>query len=350
MSDISIREEGRAGRITLTRPKALNALSLPMARAIGEALDTWREKDSVALVLMDAEGDRAFCAGGDIAQVFHAGRAGDFDTGRRFFAEEYRMNAKIARYPKPIVALAQGFVLGGGVGLSGHARHRVLGATTRVAMPECPIGLIPDVGGSLLLGGAPGRLGEFLGLSAHRMEPGDAIRAGFFDHFVPEADWPRLAAELIGSGDPAAIEAFDAPAPEARLAEHAETIEDAFSAPDLRTLAGRLEASDWGHDVLRKLRGNSPLSMACTLALVRAARAEPGIEAALTREYRFTYRAASQGELIEGIRAAIIDKDRGPVWRDSIGSLRPEEAAAMLAPLGPDELSFTDPRPATQHA
>ncbi|PZQ49249.1 MAG: enoyl-CoA hydratase [Rhodovulum sulfidophilum] len=348
MGDIWIREEGRAGRITLTRPKALNALDLPMARAIAAALDGWRTRDSVALVLMDAEGDRAFCAGGDIAQVYHAGRVGDFAAGRRFFAEEYAMNAAIARYPKPVVALAQGFVLGGGVGLSGHARHRVLGESTRVAMPECPIGLIPDVGGSLLLGRAPGRLGEFLGLSAHRMEPGDALEAGFFDHFVPETDWPRLTAELVGSGDPAAIAAFARPGPEPALAPYHERIDEAFTAPDLRTLAARLEASDWGHDVLRRLRGYSPLSMACTLALVRAARAEPGIEAALAREYRFTYRAASQGELLEGIRAAIIDKDRAPAWRDSIGSLRAAEAEAMLAPLGAEELSLGERRAAAE--
>ena len=343
MSDISIREEGRAGRITLTRPRALNALTPEMVDAISAALDAWRGKDSVALVLIDAVGDRAFCVGGDVARVYHAGRAGDFETGRRFFAAEYRMNARIAAFPKPVVALAQGFVLGGGVGLSGHARHRVLGETSRVAMPECPLGLVPDVGGSQLLARAPGRLGEFLGLSAHRMAPGDAIRAGFFDHFAPEADWPRLAAELVGSGDPGAIGAFASPAPASRLAEHAETIDNAFSAPDLRTLAARLEASDWGHEVLRGLRRHSPISMACALALVRAARAEPGVEAALRREYRFTYRAASQGELIEGIRAAIIDKDRAPVWRDSIGSLRPGEAAAMLAPLGAEELSFVAP-------
>lgn len=343
MSDISTRKEGRAGRITLTRPSALNALTMEMAAQVTAALESWRQDDDVSLVLLDAEGDRAFCAGGDIARIYHASLAGDFETGRRFFITEYRMNAAIARYPKPVVVLAQGFVLGGGVGLSGHARHRVLGETTRVAMPECPIGLIPDVGGSLLLGLAPGRLGEYLGLSAHRMEPGDAVHAGFFDHFVPETDWPRLTAELVGSGDPDVIGAFAQPAPEPGLRPQFDTIDDAFSAPDLRTLAGRLEATDWGHEVLRKIRGYSPLSLASALELIRAARAEPGIEAALRREYRFTHRAGSRGELIEGVRAAIIDKDRKPVWRDSLGSLRAEEVSAMLAPLGAEELSLPEP-------
>ena len=343
MSEVALRKGGRAGRITLTRPKELNALSLGMVEAISAALDAWRADPEVGLVVIDAEGPRAFCAGGDIAQVYHAGRAGDFALGRRFFAREYRMNAAIAAYPKPVVALAQGFVLGGGVGIAGHAGIRVLGETTRVAMPECPIGLIPDVGGSLLLARAPGRLGEFMGLTAYRMEPGDAIHARFFDHFVPEADWPRLTAELVGSGDPGAVAPFARPAPEGKLASLLDTIEDAFSAPDLRTLSARLETTDWGHEILRGIRRNCPLSMACALALVRAARAEGGVEAALRREYRFTFRAASQGELLEGIRAAVIDKDRAPVWRDSIGSLRAEEVAAMLAPLGAEELTFAAP-------
>ncbi len=348
MSDVAIRKEGPTGRITLTRPEALNALSHGMVRSISAALDSWRADPTVRLVLIDAEGPRAFCAGGDVAQVYHAARVGDFALGRTFFAEEYRMNAAISAYPKPIVALAHGFVLGGGVGIAGNAAIRVLGETTRVAMPECPIGLIPDVGGSLLLARAPGRLGEFLGLTAHRMEPGDAIHARFFDHFVPEADWPRLTAELVGSGSAEAVTAFARPAPEPSLAVHLDTIDDAFSAPDLRTISARLETTDWGHEVLRGLRRNCPLSMACTLLLVRAARAEPGIEEALRREYRFTARAASQGELIEGIRAAVIDKDRSPVWRDSIGSLGADEVEAMLAPLGAEDLRFETPRAAAE--
>jgi enoyl-CoA hydratase/carnithine racemase len=343
MTDILTRIEGRAGRITLTRPQALNALTQGMVREIDAALAAWAEDSRVALILIDAEGPRAFCAGGDIAFMYETGRRGDFATGARFWADEYRMNARIARLGKPYVALMQGYVMGGGVGVAGHGSHRVVGESSRVAMPECAIGFVPDVGGSLLLAQAPGRLGEYLGLTGHRMGPGDAIRAGFADHYVPEARWPALAAELVATGDLAAIAAAEEPAPPAELEADQERIDDAFSAPDLATLAARLEASDWGHGVLKGLVRQCPLSMACTLELVRAARRDPGIEKALAREYRFSYRACSDGEMLEGVRAAVIDKDRNPVWRDDMDSLRPEEVAAMLAPLGHDELVLPEP-------
>jgi enoyl-CoA hydratase len=342
MTDIRVRTEGRAGRITLTRPQALNALTHEMALAIDAALIAWADDPAVALVVVDGEGPRAFCAGGDIASVYRTGRRGDFEAGRRFWAEEYRMNARIARYPKPYVALLHGFVMGGGVGIAGHGSHRIVGESVQVAMPECGIGLIPDVGGSQLLADAPGRLGEYLGLTGARMGPGDAMLAGFADAFVPEAAWPDLVAELVATGDPAAIDARVRPAPEAPLTGVRERVDDAFAAPDLAAIIARLEASDWGHGVRKILDRQSPLSMACTLELVRAARRDPGIEKALRREYRFTWRSQADGDLLEGIRAAVIDKDRQPVWRDTLDSLRGEDVAAMLAPHGNEELDLPD--------
>lgn len=169
MEDLNIRKTGRAGRITFTREKTLNALSRNMAQAIHAALQDWRDDPDVALVVIDAEGERAFCAGGDIAAVWRAAIAGDHSVGRRFFADEYRMNAAIADFPKPIVAFMQGFVMGGGVGVGGHASHRIVGDSTQIAMPEAGIGLIPDVGGSWLLSRAPGRIGEYLALTGARI-------------------------------------------------------------------------------------------------------------------------------------------------------------------------------------
>lgn len=343
MTEIVIRTEGRAGRITLARPQALNALSLGMVHAIDAALAGWADDPAVALVVIDAEGERAFCAGGDIADVYRSGRRGDFEHGRRFWADEYRMNARIARFPKPFVALMHGYVMGGGVGVSAHGSHRVVCESTQVAMPECMIGLIPDIGATSLLAAAPGRLGEYLGLTGHRMGPGDAIRAGFADWFVPAERWPGLVDALVATGDPAAIDAVAAPPPDEALALLADAIDDAFEAADLAALAARLEATDWGHGILKTLRRQCPLSMACTLELVRAARRDPGVEKALAREYRFSARASSDGELLEGIRAAVIDKDRNPIWRDDMDSLRPEEVAAMLAPLGAAELALPQP-------
>src|SRR6056297_3944243 len=155
MSDIHIRTEGRAGRITFTRAKALNAMSWDMCLAIEAAIDDWRADDAVTVVLIDAEGEKAFCAGGDIQQLYETGRAGDYAYGRRFWRDEYRLNAKLSEYPKPVVSLMQGFTMGGGVGIGCHGSHRIVCDSSRIAMPECGIGLVPDVGGSLILAGAP---------------------------------------------------------------------------------------------------------------------------------------------------------------------------------------------------
>jgi enoyl-CoA hydratase/carnithine racemase len=342
MSDIAIRIAGRAGRITLTRPQALNALSASMSQALEDALDAWANDPAIALVLIDAEGDRAFCAGGDITALYHQGIRGDFAPARAYWAQEYRMNARIARYPKPVVALMHGLVMGGGVGIGGHSSHRVVGETARIAMPECGIGLIPDVGGSHLLARAPGRLGEYLGLTGHRMDPADAIYAGFADHLVPQDAWPALIDDLERSGDAAAVEAAARPAPDADLAARRDAIDAAFSAPDLAALLDGLEQTG-DEETLTILRGNAPLSMACTLALIRAARAEPGIEKALAREFRCTWRCISDGDLLEGVRAAVIDKDRTPRWRHSLDGELDAKAAAMLAPLGDNDLALPPP-------
>ncbi|MBK5926672.1 enoyl-CoA hydratase/isomerase family protein, partial [Rhodobaculum claviforme] len=164
-ADVAIRTEGRAGRITLTRPRALNALGHGMVTRIDAALRAWASDPAVAVVILDAEGDRAFCAGGDIAEMHATGSRGDYGPARAFWRDEYRMNARLGAYPKPVVSLMQGFVMGGGVGLGCHVSHRVVGDSTRVAMPECGIGLVPDVGGSALLARAPLGLGRYLGLT-----------------------------------------------------------------------------------------------------------------------------------------------------------------------------------------
>lgn len=343
MSDISIRVEGRAGRITLTRASALNALTYEMVLAIEAALDAWRDDAGVAVILLDAAGDKAFCAGGDIAELYASGKAGDFAYGRRFWADEYRMNAKLAEYPKPIVSLMQGFTMGGGVGLGCHVRHRVVGETSRIAMPECGIGLVPDVGGSLLLARAPGRLGAYLGLTAARMDAGDAIVAGFADHFVPQDRWADLVATLCETGDAGAVARVSEKAPQGPLSALLPQIDAAFAGPTLAAIVAALRADDSGFasDTLKAVTRNSPLAMACTLEILSRLQA-PGttIRDALDLEYRVTWRAMEQGDFLEGIRAAIIDKDRNPVWKHRIETLPADAVSQMLTPLGKDALSL----------
>ncbi|MEC8042812.1 MAG: enoyl-CoA hydratase/isomerase family protein, partial [Pseudomonadota bacterium] len=179
MADIHTRIDGQIGRITLTRPKALNALSYEMCLEIEKALDAWATDDAVKMVLLDAEGERAFCAGGDIAAMYEAGTKGEYEIARTFWRDEYRMNAKLFNFPKPVASLMQGFTMGGGVGIGCHGSHRVVGESSQIAMPETGIGLIPDVGGTLILARAPGRIGEYLGATGGRIGPADAIHAGF---------------------------------------------------------------------------------------------------------------------------------------------------------------------------
>lgn len=336
MSEIDIRVVGAAGRITLNRPAALNALTYPMITAIEAALDAWRGDPTVALVVIDAAGDKAFCSGGDIAEMYRTGTAGDFAYGRRFWADEYRLNAKIAAYPKPYVALMQGFTMGGGVGVSCHGSHRVVCETSRIAMPECGIGLIPDVGGSLLLARAPGRLGSFLGATGHRMGPADAIYAGFADAFVPRDAWPAVLAALEDTGDVSAIARAARDPKESDLRRRLDEVASAFppGMPDLSA------ATD---EVATALARQSPLSVACGLAAIEAARGPGGIAAALATEFRYTYRCMEHGDFLEGIRAAIVDKDRSPRWRyPTLADVSETDVAAMLAPLGDAELNLED--------
>ncbi|MCB8836760.1 enoyl-CoA hydratase/isomerase family protein [Aurantimonas sp. VKM B-3413] len=343
MAEVIARIAGRAGRITLNRPKALNALSHAMVRTIETVLEDWAGDESVQLVLIDGSGEKAFSAGGDIASIYADGKAGRFEPARRFFADEYRMNRLIARYGKPVVALMDGIVMGGGVGIAGHASHRIVTERVMVAMPECAIGLVPDVGASLLLAEAPGRLGEYLALTGHRMTAGDAILAGFADTFVPSERLPALAERLEETGDPAAIAEFAEAAPESELAGRLPEIDRLFSGEDAAAILRALEAEagDFSAKAAATIRKGSPLSVAATLALVRAVRAEPAIETALAHEYRFTYRAQSHGDFVEGTRAALIDKDRSPRWPEGrVEDLESERLAAVLAPLGDDELGF----------
>ena len=340
---IDIRIEGRAGRITLARPEALNALSYEMCLAIEAALDAWAGDDAVALIVIDAVGDRAFCAGGDIAEMYATGIAGDFDYGRRFWADEYRMNAKMFRFPKPVVSLMQGFTMGGGVGLGCHASHRVVCETSQIAMPECGIGLVPDVGGTLLLARAPGRLGEYLGTTAARMGAGDAIHAGFADYYIPRDAWPALIAELCDTGDWEAVDRAALPAPDSALAAAQAEIDRLFAGDTIRDVLNLLRVSETeiATSALSKMARNSPLAVACTIDLVHRARLRDTIEHALTQEYRFTWRAMESGDFLEGIRAAIIDKDKSPRWKHAaLDAVAAVEVSGMLMPLGADELKL----------
>jgi 3-hydroxyisobutyrate dehydrogenase len=336
MTDIAIRITGRAGRITLQRPQALNAMTYEMCLAIEAALDQWRDDPAVAVVVFDAEGDRAFCSGGDIADLYATGLKGDYAFGQKFWADEYRLNAKIFEYPKPVVSFLQGFTMGGGVGIGCHGSHRVVGDTSQIAMPEVGIGLVPDVGGSLMLALAPERLGEYLGTTAARMNASDAIFAGFADIYIPEGKWAGLIALLETTGDTTCLvsETPDQIGPiEAQMPEITKHFLGVGLWDVLTTLKG--DDSEFAQKTLKQLQRNCPLSMACTFEMLNRLRgANLSIAKALDLEYRFTARAMEHGDFIEGIRAAIIDKDRSPKWQFADGQVPATAVSKMLLPLG----------------
>lgn len=344
MSDIYIRTTGHAGHITLNRPAALNALTYDMVRAIDVALRDWANDPNVALVLIDASGDKAFCAGGDIADLYATGRSGDFTYGQRFWRDEYQLNALIAGFSKPIVTFLQGFTMGGGVGVGCHASHRIVCDSSRIAMPECGIGLVPDVGGSMLLAHAPERLGEYLGLTTDRMGPGDAILAGFADHFIPQDSWEELRATLCAEGDISAVLSAEHPAPKAALSEHVDMISALFAGESLNDICTNLRAenTEFAEKSLKSIARNSPLAMACAVEMIHRLRGMSEMKRALELEYRFTYRAMEHGDFLEGIRAAIIDKDRTPKWKHALDKVPPVDVSFMLRPLGKEKLTFEE--------
>ena len=342
--DIRIRIENRAGRITLARPGALNALTYDMIRAIDAALREWEEAD-IDLLVIDAEGEKAFCAGGDIAEMYATGKRGDYGYGRQFWRDEYVMNARLYRFPKPVVTFLQGFTMGGGVGVGCHGSHRIVCDSSRIAMPECSIGLVPDVGGSLLLAQAPGRLGEYLGLTGDRMDAADAIHCGFADYRIAAEKWEALKNDLCVTGDPSRVDEAAEPVPESRLASWQPEIDAVFGGETLGDIMRAIPAvppAPIAH-ALDLMKRNAPLSMAVSVDLIHKVRNRQTIENALEREYRFTHRAMEHGDFIEGIRAAIIDRDKNPKWKhDSWRDIRTGEVLALTKPLGPDALKLEE--------
>ncbi|UXX83486.1 enoyl-CoA hydratase/isomerase family protein [Roseovarius pelagicus] len=346
MPDIHIRAEGCAGRITLDRPEALNALTYDMCLAIEDALDVWANDDNVRLILIDAVGDKAFCAGGDIQELYERGKAGDYAYGQTFWADEYRLNAKIFEYSKPIVSFLQGFTMGGGVGIGCHGTHRIVDHKSSISMPECSIGLVPDVGGSMMLALAPGRIGEYLGLTTARMRGADAVYAGFADMLIPASKWDSLKSALIAKGDVEILTQNTDARPATNLPALQKAVDRHFAGETLGDILRSLRTADpadaeFAADTLKALGRSSPLSMACTVEMMHRLRGDAlTIRKALDLEYRFTYRALEHGDFVEGIRAAIIDKDRNPNWQHDLDSLPAVAVSNMLLPLGPNKLSF----------
>jgi enoyl-CoA hydratase len=341
--DIIARIEGSAGRITLNRPKALNALSHAMVHAIMAALMEWRDDDRVKHVVIDGAGGRAFCAGGDIRAVYDV-LPSDPDLARSFWRDEYRLNAMIAGYPKPYVAIMDGFCLGGGVGLSAHGSHRIVTERSLVGMPETAIGFTPDVGGSFLLARAPGHSGEYMAATAHRMDAADAIQAGFADAMINAQDVAEFIAALCEGRDADEIaRRHEIYSGASMLAARQSLIDRAFGAETITEAVGRLRDVDepWEQETLKKIAAHSPTALAAAHFSVRKVRHLKNIEKSLDHEYRFAHRSPGLHDFREGVRALIVDKDGNPRWQPArLEDVDMNDIEALFAPLGKDELGL----------
>ena len=320
MNDIVTRREGALGHLTLNRPEVFNALTLDMVRGIDSALDAWEHDPAIAVLLLDGAGDRAFCAGGDIRALYEAARAGLRDSLSDFFRLEYRLNARIARYPKPIVTVMHGMTMGGGIGLGAHASHRIVTERSVLAMPEVKIGFAPDVGGTYLLARAPGALGIHLALTGGRIGPADALLCGFADVHVPGDRLSDLRGALARCRDADDVrvrlsQAGDAPAPGYLDAARA-WIDHCYGYDAVEEILAALEAAPEpkARAAAAEIASNAPLSLKVTLQALRDARSLD-LEGCLDREFRISLSTTARPDFIEGVRAAVVDKDRMPCWQ-----------------------------------
>ncbi|MGW4231757.1 enoyl-CoA hydratase/isomerase family protein [Streptomyces sp. NPDC004980] len=343
---VLLHTEGHTLHITLNRPRALNALTHSMVRRIDEALTLGDADDAVTAVVISGAGERGLCAGGDIRSIYEDARA-----GRRasvdFWRDEYGLNARIARFPKPYVALMDGIVMGGGVGVSAHGDVRIVTERSRVAMPETGIGFVPDVGGTRLLATAPGELGTHLALTGQAVNAADALLCGLADHFVPSHRLTDLTTALSHSATPAEVTdtvlRHTAVAPDGELAEQRPWIDECYAAETVEEIIERLVNSGVpaAKETAATLLAKSPTALKVTLAAVRRAKNLGSLEEALDQEFRVSCRAFTGHDLVEGVRAQIIDKDRNPRWNPAApGDVTDADIARHFEPLGDQELGL----------
>ncbi len=351
--DLIARREGAVGVIRLNRPKAINAVTLEMFRDVDKALDQFEADPAVRAILLEGAGERGLCAGGDIRALYESSKVKG-DLGKILWREEYILNARIARFPKPYVAFMDGIVMGGGVGLSAHGSHRVVTERTKLAMPEVGLGFFPDVGGTWLLSRSPGEIGTYFGLTGQTMNGPDAVYARFADTVVPSGKLAALREALVniaaGAGSPevkAAIDGFATGETSGPVAALQPQIDRWFAHDRMQDIVAALQrdGSELAQSTLKTLNEKSPRGMVVALRLLRLARASSSLEQCLVREYRAALEVFASDDFREGVRSAVIDKDRNPRWSPpAIEDVTPAIVAPYFAEIGADELVFHEAR------
>jgi enoyl-CoA hydratase len=330
--DVVARIEGTLGHLTLNRPRALNALTRDMVRSLAATLDSWSTDPAVKLVLIDGAGDRGLCAGGDIRSLYDAALANDLAAPKAFFREEYRLNAQIAAYPKPYVAFMDGIVMGGGIGVSAHGSLRIVTERSRLAMPETGIGFVVDVGGTWLLARAPDQFGTHAALTSAQLGAADALLCGLADHHVLSTSLPALAAALTSCATESELRATIAahasvPAP-GTLALARPWISTCYAHDSVEQILAALAAhpDPAAQKAAQDIATKSPTSLKVTLRALRTAPALGSLQAALAQEYRLVLHSVQTPDFREGVRAAVVDKDRSPKWSPPSLAEVPESA------------------------
>ncbi|MFN3717754.1 MAG: enoyl-CoA hydratase/isomerase family protein [Rhizobium rhizophilum] len=339
-NEILAGKKGALGLIALSRPRVLNSLSHDMILDFGKALDGFEADRDVAAVLVTGEGERGLCAGGDIRMFYESGKAGD-GKASHFLKAEYRLNAHIARFKKPYVVVMDGITMGGGVGVSSHGSHRIVTETTKLAMPETGIGFFPDIGATWLLSRASGELGTWMGLTGEAINGADAITAGFADWYVPQDRVAELLeriaalpAPALGQSIASTIRDYTVDGPKGIFSEGRDMIDRCFAFETVEEIIAALEREkgDLAAKTLAAIRAKSPTSLKVTLKMLREARRSKDLETCLEREFAGTLQVVKVPDFYEGIRAAIIDKDRNPKWFPAtLEGVAPESVDAFFA-------------------
>ena len=336
---VLVFRQGSLGRIKLNRPKALNSLNLEMVGIIARALDRFEQDGEVAAVLLDGSGERGLCAGGDIREMYDAVRKGSSEAAH-FLREEYQLNSRIANFTKPYIAIMDGLVMGGGIGVSVHGRHRIVTERSKLAMPEVGIGFVPDVGGTWYLAKAPGELGTYLALTGDTFAAGDAIQLGFADRMISSERLEEIV-EALGSIESegqveGVLERFEEPANGFVLPTFRDEIDAAFAHDEVEAIMAALgkSATPFAGETRSLIATKSPTSLKLALRLVRLAREAQTVEQCLLNEYRAAAHCIEKPDFCEGVRAAVIDKDRNPRWNPpELEDVLPQDIDSYFKPL-----------------
>jgi enoyl-CoA hydratase len=339
--DILSRVEDGVGFVTLNRPKAINSLNQGMVDELSTVLAGWEQDATVGVVVLSGAGERGLCAGGDVVAIYHSARA-DGVAARRFWRDEYLLNAQIGRFPKAYVSLMDGIVMGGGVGVGAHANTRVVTDTSKIAMPEVGIGFIPDVGGTYLLSRAPGALGLHAALTGAPFSGADAIALGFADHFVPHDKLDAFSHTIVAHGVERAVAAHAIEPPPSSLVSQRDWIDQCYAGDTVADIVAALRGHDAGpaNDAANLIATRSPIALSVTLEAVRRAAKMDTLEDVLTQDYRVSCASLRSHDLVEGIRAQLVDKDRNPKWSPaSLGRVTAADVDAYFAPVD-DDLKF----------